>query len=173
MEKLWENAYYYVDIMLQKRNYDYQQDIQNNIKLYKNNDSNDTIICWFFNIEKLNIDYIKEFIGILEKNNYKHGIVIYQNYITSSTKKVLENLYKFTIELFLLKEFQYDITQFKYYCQHEKISNEEMKIIKDKFKKNIPYLLKTDAVARYFNFQKNDIIKITRRNQSIVYRIVK
>jgi DNA-directed RNA polymerase subunit H (RpoH/RPB5) len=168
---IWENAHYYVDLMMEKRGFKLAQTMDTNLTLYKKNQYN--IIIWFFNIDKLNIDYMKEFISILETNNYKHGIIIYQNYITSSTKKVLENLYKFDIELFIVKEFQYDLTQFKYYCHHEKLSSSEAKMIKDKFKSNMPYILKTDMICRYFYFQKNDIIKITRRNQSIVYRIVK
>jgi len=171
MNLLWKKARYYVQKMLDKRGYNFKQQIDKNLTLYEK--KNELIIVWFFDIDKLNIDYIKEFIAILENKNYKHGIIIYQNYITSSTKKVLENLYKFTIELFLLKEFQYDMTDFKYYCPHKKLSMEEAKLIKEQFKNNLPYILKTDVICRYFFFQKHDIIKITRRNQSIAYRIVK
>jgi len=173
MNNQWENAKYFSNLMMERRGYKLlnNQNTNKNMVLYNNNIEN--VIIWFFDNDKLNIDYIKEFISILENQNIKHGIVIYQNYITSSTKKVLDNLYKFTIELFLVKEFQYDITQFKYYCLHEKINSSEAKLIKEKFKNNLPFILKNDAISRYFLFHKNDIIKIVRQNNSIIYRIVK
>jgi DNA-directed RNA polymerase subunit H (RpoH/RPB5) len=137
------------------------------------NTENKKIIVWCFEYDKLNIDGIKEFITIMEKEKYKHGIVIYQNIMTSSTKKVLDNLYKFTIELFLLKELQYDITKFKYFCLHEKVSSTEAQTIRQRYGNSLPYILKTDAIVRYYCFQRNDLLKIIRRNGTIMYRIVK
>jgi len=181
-QRLWENARFFSDKMLERRGYRKQcihVDENENDTLSSSQlsvyvkESAPSILVWYFNIDKLNIDYIKEFIAILETRQYRHGIIIYQNYITSSTKKVLENLYKFTIELFIVKDFQYDITQFKYYCVHEKISSSESSQIKELFKHSMPTILKSDAICRYFYFQKGDILKVTRRNKTIVYRIVK
>jgi DNA-directed RNA polymerase subunit H (RpoH/RPB5) len=47
------------------------------------------------------------------------------------------------------------------------------KVIREKYGNALPFILKTDPVSRYYYFQKNDLIKITRRNGTITYRIVK
>jgi hypothetical protein len=68
----------------------------------------------------------------------------------------LDNLYKFQIELFLLKELQYDLTKFKYFCIHEKMSFTNAKVIREKYGNALPFILKTDPVSRYYYFQKNE-----------------
>ena len=171
-EQMWDKALENLQLMMLNRGYVYIKKKDDNYLIYANTD-NQKIIVWCFEMEKLNIDGIKDFINILETDKYKHGIIIYQNLLTSSTKKILDNLYKFNIELFLLRELQYDITKFKYFCLHEKISIEETKMVKEKFGNTLPILLKTDAVSRYYFFQRNDIIKITRKNGTIIYRVVK
>jgi DNA-directed RNA polymerase subunit H (RpoH/RPB5) len=158
--------------MMLHRDFIFIKKIKNCYLLYSNN-QNDKIIVWCFEQEKLNIDCIKEFINLMDKEKYKSGMIIYQSMLTSSTKKLLDNLYKFEIELFLVKELQYDLTKFKYYCIHEKLSSDDAKKIKEQFGNSLPFILKTDIVSRYFHFQKNDIIKITRRNGTIAYRVVK
>lgn len=168
MEKCLEN----LQLMMLNRGFVFIKKKDENKLIYANL-NNHKIIVWIFMGEKLNIESIKEFITILENDKFKHGIIIYENLITASTKKILENLYKFHIEIFLLNELQYDITKFKYYCHHQKVSDEEAKSIKEKFGNSLPTLLKTDVISRYFNFQKNDIIKIIRKNGTIIYRLVK
>ena len=172
MEQLWNKALENLQLMMLNRGFVFIKKKDDTFLIYANTE-NQKIIVWCFEFEKLNIEGIKEFINMLEKEKFKHGIIIYQNVMTSSTKKILENLYKFNIELFLFKELQYDITKFKYYCPHEKLSTEEAKKVKERFGTSLPYLLKNDAMVRYHYFQRGDIIKITRRNGTITFRFVK
>ena len=171
-QEMWEKAQENLQLMMLNRGYVFLKKKDDVYLIYANTD-NQKIIVWCFEYDKLNIDGIKEFIYMLEKEKYKHGIIIYQSVMTSSTKKVLDNLYKFQIELFLLKELQYDLTKFKYFCIHEKMSFTHAKVIREKYGNALPFILKTDHVSRYYYFQKNDLIKITRRNGTITYRIVK
>ena len=172
MESMWEKAQENLQLMMLNRGFVFIKKREDCYMIYANTD-NHKIIVWCYEYDKLNIDGIKEFIHILETEKFKHGIIIYQNIMTSSTKKVLENMYKFEIEIFLLKELQYDITKLRYYCVHEKLTSEESKKVKEIFGTSLPNILKTDSVSRYFHFHKNDIIKITRRNGTIIYRVVK
>lgn len=168
---MWDKVDIYSDKMMNNRSYN---KIENDeiIKIYKNENDRKCLI-WYFKKEKLNIESLREYISILENRKINHGIIIYQNIITSSTKKILSCLYKYEIELFNIKEFQYDLTKFKYYCHHERCNEQEKKEIKNHFKNQLPILLKTDVISRYYKFEKNDIIKIHRKNGSIIYRIVK
>lgn len=172
MDIFWNKALENLQLMMLNRGYVFIKKKNQDYLIYANTD-NKKIIIWCYVNEKLNIDGMKDFINVLETEKYKHGIIIYQNLLTSSTKKILENLYKFYIELFLVKELQYDITKFKYFCIHEKLNEEESLKIKEKFGTSLPIILKTDAISKYYNFQRNDIIKVLRRNGTIIYRICK
>ena len=136
-------------------------------------DSQSSLIVLISSVDKLNINIIKEYIKLIEQLQITRCIIVYNNCITSSAKKVIENLQHIDIEVFNENELQYNITHHKYYRPHEKIKDKEFEIINKKYGKNLPIILSTDPVSRYFNFKKGDIIKITRKHDIISYRIVK
>ena len=156
--------------MLMKRSYSFIE--EKDQILFFSNDMNHKIVAKIFTDDKLNIDSLKEFLAFIYSNNVMHGIIIYSNVITSSSKKILEHLSKIYIELFDICELQYDITSHTLYCDHEKIDDDE-KIHLTPYITKLPILLKTDPVAKYFNFQKNDVIRICRKNGTIAYRLVR
>lgn len=65
----------------------------------------------------------------------------------------------------------YNPTQNKYFPKHEKIKNYEHKYKKYNIK--LPILLKNDIASKWYGYETNDIIKITRTDENIFYRIVK
>jgi DNA-directed RNA polymerase subunit H (RpoH/RPB5) len=65
----------------------------------------------------------------------------------------------------------YNPTQHKYFPKHEKIKNYEHKYKKYNIK--LPILLKKDIASKWYGYETNDIIKITRTDKTIFYRIVK
>lgn len=144
---------------------------ENDVYVYSNESKQ--LVVWFFFNEKLNIDAIKDFIIVLEQMKIKHGIIIYSGNVTSSTKKILEQMYKYKIELFSSSEFKYCLTDHMYYAPHRRLKSLESEDIIKRFGSGLPVILKTDPVSRYFNFSKNDIIEIIRKNGSTAYRIVK
>ena len=174
MENKWDQCFRYTELMLERRGYDTKLPLGESAMAYLfQNATGSTVLVWYFCFDKLNIDSIKEFIHMLETNCVEHGIIVYQSTVTSSTRKVIDNLYQFKIELFELKELQYDLTSFRYFCQHDKLDTAEAVKIKQKFGTSLPTLLRTDPVVRYYHFQKGEIIRITRRNDTQIYRLVK
>ncbi len=137
----------------------------------KNRDS--TLIGLISQVEKLNINIIKEYIKLIEQLNIPKCIIVYNNCITSSAKKVIDNLQHLDIEVFNENELQYNITLHKYVRPHIKIEGDEFDTINSKYGKHLPIILASDPVSRYYNFKKGDIIKIIRRNDIIAYRVVK
>lgn len=156
-----------LDNMLIRRGYVLKENIPDLV--YRKNES--LIKVFFCMHSKLNIDRIRSYIQDLEQSSIFHTIIVYDNVITSSCKKILEHMVRFTFETFHIREMSFDITQHKYYNPHEKMSIEETRNLKDS--KNFPVLLRTDPVSRYFAFQKGDIIRVRRRNGIIIYRIIK
>lgn len=130
------------------------------------------IMVYFCHNDKFNIESVKTLIFYLQQQKLKHGIVIYQNIMTSSAKKAIDHLQDFTIELFEKKELQYNVTKHRLYSKHEKISKSKMEIPIEQIN-HLPILLRTDPVSRYFHFTRGDIVRITRNNGSIAYRLVK
>lgn len=174
MEKKWDQCFRYTELMLERRGYTVKEPLDGSTMAFLfMNDTGSTVLVWYFCYDKMNIDSIKEFIQMLETNLVAHGIIIYQGTVTSSTRKVIENLYQFKMELFDLKELQYDLTSFRYFCKHDKLEPSQAAQIKQKFGTSLPTLLRTDPVVRYYNFQKGDIIRVTRRNDTQVFRLVK
>jgi len=141
-------------------------------KKKKSNPANNTLI-FLCRAEKLNIDGVKEMIRLLDTYRIKRGILVYQNSITSSAKKTLDLLDSYDIELFAVHELQYNITKHMYYCKHEKVLDpQELGTLQNQTAK-FPKILSSDPIVRFFGFHKNDILRIHRRDGTIVYRIVR
>ena len=175
MDTKWETCFRFAELMLQRRGFGNKTlvESENETKAFTFSKGKDKVFVWYFCYEKMNIDSIKEFIRLLEFHEIVHGIIVYQNTITASSRKVIENLFQFNIELFELKEMQYDITMFRYFCPHEKLDAVQTAEMRKKFGTSLPSLLRTDPIVRYYHFQKGDVIRVTRRNGTQIYRLVK
>lgn len=121
---------------------------------------------------KLNIERIKAYIQELEACQILHAIILYDDVITSSCKKIFEYMVRFEFETFHLDRMQYDITQHVLYNPHEKLTKDEIDRLRMPVKK-FPVILKSDPVCRYFHFQKGDILRVRRKDGVVVYRIVR
>ena len=138
--------------------------------LLQNND--DKIIVFFPVENKVNIDTIKEILYKMEKVHIKNCIIVYKESITSSAKKTLDVL-ELNIEMFHLEQLQYNITKHNLVPKHIRIEDKQQKkeLLK-KYGTQLPVLLKSDAVSRFYNYKKGDLIKILRTNNTICYRLV-
>lgn len=133
---------------------------------------NHTIIVFINDDEKLNIQGIKDKISIMNKESANRCIIIYKSNVTSSAKKSLETL-EYEFELFALSELQLNITRHRLVPRHSRILPSEKEELDQKYKGKLPFLLQTDPVSRYYSFKRGEYIRITRKDGSIIYRIVK
>lgn len=126
-------------------------------------------------VEKLNVSVIHNYIAILQKAEINHGIIVFEGIPTPAVKNVVSNTpdLDINIELFQADDLQFNITEHKLVPTHILLSKNEAKAFKEKYGTNIPILLRTDAIVRFYDFAKGDIIKIVRRNGFISYRIVR
>ena len=126
---------------------------------------------------QLNIQLIKKYVDILNRNKIRYAILIYSSF-TNQAKKVVENLDNIRIELFSRDEMQFNITKHELVPQHIKLSPEEVAKLRKELKcpnreLKIPTMLTTDAVARFYGYKEGDCIKIIRKEGFVMYRIVK
>jgi len=138
-------------------------------------DGVNTIYAFNSIIEKLNNDEIHSYIGLLQEQKVKHAILVYEGAPTPAVKAVISNLPELdiNIELFHADDLQFNITKHDLVPKHEKLPQQEAKEFKGRYGSNIPSLLRTDAVVRFYDFHKGEIIKVTRKNGAISYRIVR
>jgi DNA-directed RNA polymerase subunit H (RpoH/RPB5) len=64
---------------------------------------------------------------------------------------------------------QYNVIDHILVPKHTKVEDSTLDI----YKRNLPSLLTTDPICRYYNFQPGDIIKISRSIGGIDYRVVR
>ena len=142
------------------------------IKAFHTTNNKNIILCFLSEEDKLNIQGIKEKISTMNKENAERCIIIYRTSVTSSAKKSLETL-RYHFELFGLHELQLNVTKHRLVPRHEKASQEEKTELDKSYKGKLPIILHTDPVCRYYAFQRGDYIRITRKNGTIHYRVVK
>lgn len=131
-----------------------------------------TIIVFINEDEKLNIQGIKDKISIMNKENATSCIIIYKATVTSSAKKSLETL-EYEFELFALHELQLNITRHRLVPRHTRVLPSEKEELDKNYKGKLPIILHTDPISRYYAFKRGEYIRITRKDGSIIYRIVK
>jgi DNA-directed RNA polymerase subunit H (RpoH/RPB5) len=158
---------------------------QNYLKGTTNHGTN--IVVFLNVIGKFNVCNFSSVVGILNKMNVNHCIIIY-DVITSAVKKLIDNIsylqlkdiktiqhkignfINLKIELFESRQLRYNITKHELVPKHIRLSDEEALPFK---KEKYPILKHDDPVAKFYGFEKNNIIKIIRSGGYICYRIVK
>ena len=121
----------------------------------------------------LNIDGIKEYLNILNTLDFSHMIIIYNKSITSSSKKIIQHV---KVQGIKIEAFQsdklVDISAHRLFRTHEKITGDEEVEIRQKYGTKLPKILTSDAMVLWYGFEKGDILKITRKDGHITYRLV-
>ena len=129
------------------------------------------LVIFITPIIKFNINKVKECISIAHNMEVNHCIAIYVESITSSAKKIVESSVDIDIELFTLKELQYNITKHRFVPKHIKLSEKDAKVFKKDYGIKFPIILKGDPVSRFYNYKRGDIIKIEGNDGYISHRI--
>lgn len=133
-------------------------------------------VCAFAKIiPKLNNDEIHSHISQMQEDEISHGVLIYEGVPTPAVKNVMANLPELgiSIEIFHADDLQFNLTKHELVPKHVLLGKDEAKEFKSKFGINIPAILRSDPVARFYDFHKGDIIMITRKSGAISYRIVR
>lgn len=158
--------------MLRQRGY---KDINDTSPQYMIATKKDKNICVFMEIvPKLNTQEIQTYINMLNNMGMNHCILIY-NTTTPSVKNIIKESSNIglEIELFTEDELQYNITEHILVPKHKALNKRECKDFKSTYGTKFPVLLRSDPICRFYNFKKGSVIKVTRSNGIVGYRIVK
>ena len=140
-----------------------------------------TIGIFFSYMPKFNTERAHEYITMMDDLDIHHGIIVYKDGITSSAKKVIENLpsqslgfeVHLKVELFNENELTFNITKHHLQPKFESLGKDESKAFKKQFGVKFPSILTTDPVVRFYGWKSGSVIKITRKTGYVAYRIVK
>ncbi len=136
------------------------------------NDVNNLLVV-FINETKLSINTLKDIISLCEREGQTHLILVYKDSVTASAKKTLESINTVHVELFGMNELLYNPTKHELSSKHELADAEEAAEIKRKHGANLPWLLRSDKIVRWYSYKPGDIIRVTRPSGHVIYRIVK
>ena len=124
---------------------------------------------------------IRDLLNNLAHSEILNVIIIVKKKPNNTILKLIKDYSHIQLEFFWIYELQKDITEHKYVPKHILLTPEEVAVMKQNYniKSNyeIPVMLKSDPVSKFYGFKKGDICKIIRKSysvgESIYYRIVK
>lgn len=166
-----DNSYEICKQMFEQRNYQIIEEYQTYIIALKQNQQK--IIVFFSNDLKINVKNIHSYLSIAFNLEIKHIIIIYKTDVTSFTKKIIEQTDDIIFELFDYKDLQFNITKHILQPTFQKLDRETANDFKKKFGTKFGIMKKEDPIAKFYFFQKGDVIRIIRKNNYITYRIIK
>jgi len=147
---------------------------------HKIDDEDTKIFVFFPSISaKVGVTTIRQYIKEMQDNNVDQAIVVVKDAITAFAKQVFIEAKPLVIECFKEKELYVDKLKHVLVPKHEFLSEEEknelLQIYKAK-ESQLPKMLSSDPIARYFGARKGQVFKITRSSETsgdyIYYRIV-
>lgn len=129
----------------------------------------DKIYIKFINMIRIKVSYLQGIIDDIRKEHSNTTIVFITKSKPSSIIKKVETKEKNNVQVFYLKRLQVNPTNHSLVPVHVKISNNEIDEVLLKYnllcKSQLPVLLQNDAIAKYYNFKKEDIIKIISKQK--------
>jgi len=155
----------------------YTEWINNN---YNKNDFsivfNNVKVIYFLPLQKFKIADIKK---ILEEDETKYELIllIVKEKLSQNNIKIISSL-KLPIQIFDIKELQFNITHHILVPKHTIINEQDVKKIIDDYsiknKFQLPHILKSDPISKYLGLKNGDVVKITRisptAGEYIIYR---
>ena len=141
----------------------------NTLDIIGTKDTNNLIYIKFINIHKVKLSYIQDIIDKIYEKNKNTTVLLALKSKPSSIVKKLETKGNNNIQIFHCKYLQINPTKHNLVPHHIKLSKPEEELILEKYniliKSQLPNLLQTDPISRYYNFKKGDIIKIVSKHK--------
>lgn len=131
-------------------------------------------LVFFDDAPKLNKAGMSRFLTMMNDAGSTHSIIVYQENVTSMTSKSIDQSVDMKIELFSLDDLQFNITKHRLVPKaFERLTTNEAMSFKKSYGVKLPIMKTTDPIARFYNYNQGDLIKITQRDGLINYRIVR
>ncbi|KAI4319627.1 hypothetical protein MLD38_033206 [Melastoma candidum] len=128
------------------------------------NDPSKRILAIFCGSKTVKVNEIRSLSSqITNQSDLSSLIVVLQGSITNQAQRALD-LFPFRIETFQIGDLLVNITKHVLKPKHRVLSDQEKQNLLKKYsilEKQLPRMLKTDAIARYYGLTKGQVVKIT------------
>ncbi|KAK9163960.1 hypothetical protein Syun_004862 [Stephania yunnanensis] len=128
-------------------------------------DPSKSILVVFCGADTLKLSVVRNVIAQINDNHALHRVILVrQGTITSQARQALTTLPRVKIELFQITDLLVNVTKHVLMPKHEVLSLAEKEKLLKKYSlddKQIPRMLETDALARYYGLEKGQVLKIT------------
>ncbi|KAG7986322.1 hypothetical protein I3843_03G074100 [Carya illinoinensis] len=100
---------------------------------------------------------------IVNKDTLSGFLLIVQNHVTSQAMKAVD-LFPFKAEIFQITDLLVNITKHVLKPKHRILTDQEKRRLLKKYnieEKQLPRILRKDAIARYYGLEKGQVVKVT------------
>ncbi|KAL6012742.1 DNA-directed RNA polymerases II 24 kDa polypeptide (RNA polymerase II subunit 5) [Asimina triloba] len=136
----------------------------------KPEDDRDKIFVFYSDEPKLGAKNLKTYISRMKEENVSKAIIITQKNLTPYAKKAIaEFSSKFAVEPFQESELLVNITHHHLVPVHQLLNSEEKKAMLQHYalkERQLPRILVTDPIARYYGLKRGEVVKITRPSEN-------
>ncbi|KAJ0961371.1 hypothetical protein J5N97_009170 [Dioscorea zingiberensis] len=122
------------------------------------------LLVIFCGPERVKISNIRGFHNHLVQENLSRMILVLQNKVTSKAREAIKEIFTFKVETFNITELLVNITKHVLKPKHDILTEEEKKALLEKYnveETQLPRMLHTDAIARYYGLEKGQVVKVT------------
>ncbi|KAI7998939.1 hypothetical protein ACSBR2_034253 [Camellia fascicularis] len=115
---------------------------------------------------------------IMNRESLTRLILVVQNQMTNQAQKAVD-LFSFKVEIFQITDLLVNITKHVLKPTHRVLNDKEKQNLLKKFsleEKQIPRMLQKDAIARYYGWEKGQVVKVSYSDEitesHVTYRCV-
>jgi DNA-directed RNA polymerase subunit H (RpoH/RPB5) len=124
---------------------------------------------------KFNIKIVNFYLLYIDKLKLQHVIIIHQGKITSLVNSAIKNymiVKKAKIEIFQQCTLKFNITKHRLQPIFKVMSKTESENFKKKYGNLFNKMFLTDPIARFYGYEKGDVVIVYRKDRPVNYRIV-
>ncbi|KAI8831163.1 RNA polymerase [Chytriomyces cf. hyalinus JEL632] len=138
--------------------------------LVEHKDDHEQLLVFFTDEETVGIKPIKKVCERMMQQSIMKAILIYREKLTpSSNKVIMEMAPKYDIQLFKEAELMVNITHHSLVPKHNLLSKEEKATLLARYRlkdSQLPRIMQSDPVARYYGLKRGQVVKITRPSET-------
>lgn len=124
---------------------------------------------------KFNIKIVNFYLLYIDKLKLQHVIIIHQGKVTSRVNDTIKNymvVKKTKIEIFPQCALKFNITQHRLQPVFKVMSKTESENFKKQYGNKFNKMFLTDPIARFYGYEKGDVVVVYRKDRPVNYRIV-
>ncbi|WCJ39045.1 DNA-directed RNA polymerases I II and III subunit RPABC1 [Euphorbia peplus] len=183
LEMLRDRGYAVSELDLTRSLHDFRTEFTNKIELERlqisASNCSDKVLVVFMGTEEVKTKEIRDlFLQIGNRESLKGLVLILQNKMNHFAKKELVK-WPFKVEVFQITELLLNITKHSLQPKYEMLTAAQKQHLLAKYKaeeKQLPRMLKDDAIARYYGLEKGQVLKITYNgglvDSTVTYRCI-